>query len=278
MSCVLDHNEILAQLGILDTATDTEKNIVANAVSRAEGAVQRYLNYNPVYTTHPPRYYPQGDYSIRNSPVVWEVEGGSAVARHLSEASTDLLYVKHIPIRSITSLHIDYDGRFGTKSGAFGASTLKTIGEDFWPQYDGQDSSGNPICRDGTLRSIGRWPVEPGSVKIVYTAGYTLDELLGNDTVIDASPIYEAMIIEANRRAKEAFLQAKQFTAGGSSLGFSSGEITSERLGDYSYNRGTSSGSRGSTSDRLHGNLYGLTQQSRELLAPFINYGYQLAG
>jgi hypothetical protein len=86
------------------------------------------------------------------------------------------------------------------------------------------------------------------------------------------------MLIEAVRRTKGALINAETSTAGGTSIGFSASEIVSERLGDYSYSKGSSSGSRGSTSDRLFGNLYGLTQESRELLRDFVNYGYRIAG
>jgi len=64
------------------------------------------------------------------------------------------LQVQHIPIRSISSLYVDYDGRSGARTGSFTAETLKTQGTDYWANWDGPDSSGNSYCLDRAYGGI----------------------------------------------------------------------------------------------------------------------------
>lgn len=263
---IADISEVLLELGIFAAPSDSERAVTLTALQRANSAVKRYLHYDPEYKTHT-EYYPQGTRLSPPYSETWEVNATHAYIRRQSYGASDELYVQHIPIRSITSLHIDYDGRSGAKTGAFAAETLKVLGEDFWPNYDGVDSSGVKICRDGILRSIGLWSEEPGSVKIVYVAGYTESELHGQDEVIDASPILDCVIQEASRRARRAFTLAKS-----ARTGFVAGPFTSENLGDYSYSIDTA------LAAKLIGNDSSLTQESMDNLSSFRNLAYDLAG
>ena len=144
---------------------------------------------------------------------------------------------------------------------------MQTEGEAYWPNYDGRDSSGDEICRDGIFRSLGLWPTTPGTVRIMYTAGYTVEELHGQDAIIDARPIVDAVIEEATRRAKKVFIQRKQ-----TGVGFAAGSITSERLGDYSYTVDAAS------SAQLFGGTFDLMPASKEALGSFVNWGWGLGG
>lgn len=266
MATIVDISEVLLELGLSNSATDEERAIVATAITRAEGAVKRHLRYDPVQRTRT-EYYPHQDFRSAAREAVWEVNDTEAYLRHMAEAASTDLQVQHLPIRSITTLHIDYDARSGSRSGAFGVSTLKVEGEDFWPNYDGLDSSGNKICRDGIIRSAGSWPNVAGSVKLVSVAGYTAKELHGQDTIVDASPIMDAVIDEAVRRAKKAFVNKKH-----ARVGFAAGPITSERLGDYSVSYDSAS------ANRLFGGLYDLLPETSQTLSEFVNLGWPLAG
>jgi hypothetical protein len=258
-------------LGLGASSTDEERAVVVLAMNQAEGAVRRYLGYDPVQTERT-EYYPQSNFN-HGSQTVWEANESSAYMRSVNEAWSSELQVQHIPIRAITAmdLRIDYDGRSGTKSGAFAASTQKVEGVDFWPNYQGVDAGGYKICRDGIIRSIGLWPTEAGSVQIKYTGGYSQDEFRGQVALVDASPIWEAVLSETVRRAKSVFLTKKD-----SVRGWVSGPLQSESLGDYSYSLGGGTGNSnalfglGSASD--------LSTDTKEKLASFINYGYALGG
>ena len=263
MGKIIQDAAVLLELGISSSPTDAERAVVQQAVVKAEGSVIRFLGYNPVQASRT-EYFPQQDFRSSGGESVWEVEGNQAILRRRAGASPDELQLTHIPVRSAPAidLRIEYDGRFGAKSGAFAASTKKTEGTDFWPQYDSVDSDGKSVCSDGIIRSIGIWPTEPGSVKVVYTAGYSGDELAGSDSVLDASPIMDAVVEEALRRAKKVLALWTKNTR----LGHAAGTITSESLGEYSYSLNAG------MLDKLMGSG-SLTADSKEKLQSYVNWG-----
>lgn len=263
--------EVLEQLGLsTQTATSTESAVADWAVKSATGAIVSHLRYDPVQAVRT-EYYPRQELSFGSRAAVWEVNENQAYSRYLADASTEDLQVAGIPIReknaagaNAIQLFVDYDGRAGTRSGSFASSTQYTEGVDFWPNYDGVDSAGNRVCVDGVIKSEGRWPAIPGSVKIVYLSGYTTAELAGTDSVIDASPIREVALSETIRRIHKRFSQMKKRT------GFGVGALTSENLGDYSYS------ADGASLAELTGSKASLLQESVMLLQPFVNMGAML--
>jgi hypothetical protein len=269
MGSIVDASEIELLLGLAGTITEQERAVCQWAIGRAESAVKRFLKYDPVRRSRT-EYYPQEDVPQAGREGVWEASDTEAYVRRLSEASTDVLLVRHIPIRSSPAieLRIDYDGRSGTRAGSFGAGTVQTEGTDFWPNYDGLDADGNQICRDGMVNSEGLWPTIAGTVQIVYSGGYTQAELHGQDAVVDAGSIGEAVQDEAVRRVKKVFLTMKRTT------GFVAGPFSSENLGDYSYSIGLSSG----VLDKMYGDSNDLMPSSREKLSDFVNIGWVVGG
>ncbi len=265
MGRIVDISEVLLQLGLSDSATEEERAIAGTATKRAESAVRTYIGYDPVQEERT-EFYPQRDYSRSRSQFVWEVSDTQAYRRSLSEAATDELILRHIPVRSTPEidLRIDYDGRAGTRAGSFAIETLKVEGSDFWPNYDGQDDAGNSICRDGLFRSFGLWPTEAGSVRVTYTGGYTDAELHGDDTLVDAGDIVDAVIEEAVKRTKKGFVMAKQGIAG-----FVAGVIISENLGDYRYTIDPTS------ARMLFGGTNSLLGSTKEMLEKFVHFGLQ---
>ena len=230
---IADISEVLLQMGLAASVTETERAIAQEAIRVATAAVKRFLRYDPVQATHT-EFYPQNDFRVGARVGVWEADENTAYYRELSGFVTNELQVKHLPIRSITSLKVDYDGRSATRAGSFGSGTIQTEGSDFWCNYDMEDSSGNKVCKDGIIRSHGRWPDVAGSVKIVYVAGYSDAELHGQDSVIDASAILEAVIDEAVRRVLKVYSRQKRRASG------FAGPFSSESLGAYSYSQDTS--------------------------------------
>lgn len=259
MGKIIGDEAVLLELGLSSSPTDEERAIVQQAVVKAEGAVMKFLGYDPSQQSRT-EFYPQMNFDLVGGQSVWEANDTEAYERRVSSSSTDELQLKHVPIRSSPAidLRIEYDGRFGTKAGAFAASCLKVEGVDFWAQYDSLDSAGNKICNDGILRSIGLWPSEPGAVKIVYTAGYSNAELEGQDSIVDASPIMDAIVEEALRRAKKVLTMWRK----NSRSGHIAGTVTSETLGEYSYSIS------GSVMDKLLSSG-SLSLESREKLQPF---------
>ena len=267
MSLIVDISEVLLVLGLSESVTEEERAIVQASIVSASGAVQRHLKYDPVQKVHT-EFYPSMDFSLRSRNAVWEVDNNQAFQRRIAEAASDELQVQHIPVRETDEdgnnpieVRIDFDARSGTKTNAFANETIKVQGTDYWPNYDTVDSNSISVCRDGIIRSFGRWPSVAGSVKIVYVAGYTRTELHGQDSVIDASPIMDSVVDEAVRRVQKAYSRRKK-----SGVGFT-GPFESERLGDYSYKLNTK------TMETLIGGNWDLLPETIMKLNDFIHYG-----
>ena len=269
MGKIVDVSEALLVLGLSGSVTEEERAIVNDAIMKAEGAVKRYLHYDPVQALRT-EYYPRADYGPQSDEGVWEIAGDQAYLRRPATGAGDELQVLRIPIRSSPAidLRIDYDGRSGAGASAFPLTSLKVEGVDFWPNYDSVDSDDNRMCRDGIIRSFGAWPTTPGSVRIIYTAGYTAEELHGQDSVVDAAPIVDAVIDETVRRVKKTYALMKQTS------GWVPGQIKSERLGDYAYTLGDGGG--GGAAASLTGSTMDLMPETKEKLQEYTLYGFAM--
>jgi len=272
MAKIADISDVLLMLGLSSGPTEEQRALAQFSINAAEAAVARYLKYHPALAQRT-EFYPNMEKSTSSREGVWETNDQEAFIRQLSEAATSELQVSNIPIRASDELganpidlRIDYDGRAGTRSGAFAVETKKVEGVDFWPNYNAIDANGYSVCMDGLVRSEGRWPTTAGAVKIVYMAGYTQDEFRGNGGNIDAYPIYEAVVDESVRRVKKILTRAFRYGAG---LGV--GPLTSENLGDYSYSADTA------TLQKLVGTDADLLQETQIKLQEFVNWGAALA-
>jgi len=272
MAAIIDISEALLKLGLSSTVTDEERAIVNTAIVSATGAIRRYLRYDPTTGTRT-EFYPQYDSSVNSRDLAWEISGGRAVMSTSQNASRRELQLRGLPIRSVTSVYETEDARAGTASGAFGAEDLLTVGDDYWPAYDGVDSSGVSFSRSGILHSLSGWATTPGSIKVVYVSGYSNAELRGQDASLDASPIWEATMDEVVRRVLKDFEVRKK----SGQVGWTAGQIQSENLGDYSYTLGGTSGS-GSAGDRRTGGVYDLLPETTQKLSEFVNFGIAMGG
>jgi hypothetical protein len=261
MSALVDISEVLLELGLSSSATDEERAVTANAIRFAEGAVRRYLHYDPLYGTRT-EFYPQLEVAGQADFSVWEVSESTAYQRQIPAVAARELQLRSLPVRSITALYVDHNARSGSNVNAFANETLQVEGSGYWANYDRLDSSGNKICLDGILRSDGLWPVSAGTIKVVYVSGYTAAELHGQDTALDALPILESVIMESTRRVRRMFSLSKKTGAG-----FIPGIMSSENLGDYSYSIDTSI-----AKDLLMGG--DLLAETQEKLSSFVNYGF----
>lgn len=266
---IVQLSDLYAELGATSPSS-SEISIIQSALLQAEGAVISHLGYYPVISQRI-EFYPQTNYAGRREGV-WEANQNSAYFREISGSQSDELQLIGLPLRASNSsgtqeieIRVDYDGRNGAREGSFGSTTIKQSGVDYFPNYTVVDSSGVSICVDGIVRSFGLWPSLAGSVKVTYLAGYTANELLGNDTLLDASPIRESVIDEATRRVLKKFSRRKR------SAGWV-GPLTSESLGDYSY----------SVDSAVNGKLIGtestLLAETVLKLEPFVNLGIRISG
>ena len=265
MGTIVDPSEVWLELGLSASITEEERAVVEQSIMKAEGAIKRYLRYDPVQRRRT-EYYPLVERFDGNLPSVWEVTGGVAYARSLATGASSELQLTHLFVRSAPAMEvrIDYNGRAGTVAGSFADETIQVEGTDFWMNYEQLDEDGNRVCLDGILRSGGLWPDSPGSVLVVYTAGLTAEELRGRNAggnVIDASPIWAAALEESKRRVEQIMVRKK------SVFGWAAGPKSSESLGDYSYSIDSS------LAKELYGNKAELTDETMQMLSSFRHMG-----
>jgi hypothetical protein len=270
MAGIVDISELLLEVGLGSSATNEERALANSAITKAQGAIIRHLGYNPAYGTRTEILGRRHRSGLRE--VTEDIAGDRAVLVDDTNYGV-ALQLRHLPVRSITHLYVDYNAKNGAAvGGAFGADTEMESGTDFWFNAESVDSSGDYVCMDGLVWSSGAWAAEPGTIKIVYVAGYTASELHGQDSVIDASPIWDACLDEAVRRLVKSFTVRKHSRAG-----WTSGTIASESLGDYSVSfAGTSGG--GSAGDRRTGGTMDLLPETIQKLSEFVNWGVRLSG
>ena len=269
----VDISEALLRVGLSGAVTNEERAVVHHAIRGACGAVRRFLGYDPAHGTKT-EFLPLMDGSRRAGNLDWELSGNRAVLTEQNFTGRRELQLRHLPVRSITNIWQNESGRSG-QGGAepYGDDDLLVSGEDYWIGFDGVDAAGNSFSRAGLVHGLSSWPTVPGSIKATYVSGYTAAELRGEDPALDASPLLYATLEEIARRALRDFEVRKK--AG--SIGWTPGQVTSERLGDYSYTLGGTSGG-GTAGDRRTGGVYDLLPESKEALRDFMNYGAFLGG
>lgn len=257
MGNIVDISEVLLDAGLSSSSTETERAMANAAIDRAEAAVRRFLGYDPVQRQRT-EYYPQFDPLAGEREYIWEASSTHAYLRESTETGSAELLVRHLPIRSIASVHVDQNREFG-------ASTAWTINQDYWLDAERLDDDGQKM---GTVvRSAGTWPSSAGTVKLVYTSGYSAAEFHGRKDLVDATPILEAVVDEAVRRMLKVISRGKK-----SGAGWTGGPLTSESLGDYSYSTDAS------VLQKLVGSSADLMMETHAKLQPFVNYGYAVGG
>lgn len=157
-----DINEMKGQLGIALTNNFENKGINF-WIEYASGIIEEYIA--------------RGDLSRQERT---EYKDGN---------NQEFLVMDHRPIYSITNIWESQSGNFGFTSGSFSDETLLVSGSDYALKIDQPDGS----SRCGMIVKINnRWLSKPtrfrgylstslqpnrGSIKVVYDAGYTIDNL-----------------------------------------------------------------------------------------------------
>ncbi len=235
-----------------------DANLLAQVQPAAESAVRRFLGYNPARATHTELYprHVQPPGSGRGG--VWDLTPGGLVQfGSFGSHGDERLQLKHLPVRTITTIHEDTDARAGSVAGSFAAATLLTEGDDYYLDTDEAGTS-----RSGIVYRVGSWPLTPMTVQVVYVAGFTAAEFAGTDDSVDAQVIKATIILEAVRRFNT--LKALGTKTG---AGYTGGPLSGEKLGDYSYSVDTA------TAKALTGMQWGLSLQSQQDLESFRHYG-----
>lgn len=247
---IINRADILTYLNLTSTSDNQQLATIELLHRQVESAVKRYLGYDPTEVTDLVEYYPIIGRPDNRMPTgsFGQVGVGTAVV-----SGPEVIELATLPVRSITEVRVDRFGNFGQYSGGFGTDTIQTAGEDYMLDIDLQgvySMSGHLRRRPGY-----RWPVEAGSVKVTYSAGFTEDELRGDATNrVDASSI----MLAVQTSVAFFFNKSAQLASG------IVGALESERLGDYNYKVN-------SDSVKIDKSLRasGLTAEAAELLRPY---------
>ena len=105
-------------------------------------------------------------------------------------------------------------GYAGQSTDAFPASSLLTLGEDYYLDVEGNAS----VSYTGILWRNGSWPTEPRSIKVTYTGGHSAPELNGRNGAIKMATMLTFM---------RAFRQFDK-------LATNEGSVASRKIGRYS--------------------------------------------
>lgn len=219
MPNIVSNAELLVALLKTSSITAEHQALITLFHSLAEDAIKGHLKYDPTYQQHTELY-----------PVQTYRQAGTR------------LQLKHIPVRKVSEVIIDFNGYGGQAPNAFtsanGAETW-VGGRDYFVKFGvlpatinqaNGTSDGDGFCKNGILQGISRqWPCQPGSVKVTYTAGYTAQELAGHGSYHTAGTIKKAALDTLIANFKELTTQAKSIKGG------KAGNVQSERFGDYSY-------------------------------------------
>jgi hypothetical protein len=261
---ILTAAEARIALGLHSSITDQDRSLIEMLLPLAQGIVvndpRGGLHYSPEQEDYV-KFYPRAENAVGGfGGVVWDTNQAGTKAYATSLGRNLYLQLADLPVRSISEIRVDYEGGFGQIADTFGDSTIQVAGDDYYQELSGPglNMTGHVISRVG-------WPVEPGTVKVSYTAGYSALELAGRaGNGVDASPIKHATLLTLIKAFRTIKANQKQALAG-----FTAGPITSEHLGDYSY-------SAGSSAAMLTGLEVSMPPEAALLLQPFRHYGIMM--
>ena len=269
--------EVRASLGLAPTISDAMTARLILAVAMGHASVRNHLQYEPEQRAYTNQIYPRSESgSLQTIEGVWDVD--SSRRRAVWQARNgifDYLQLENLPVREVTEVRVDPSARYGQQSGDFGTGTIWTKGEQF---YEEQESE--YLNRTGMLIAVGAWPVQTGTVRVSYRAGYSPAEFAGQAAVTntndngyittagcDASGLKQATLLESMR----AYLTFKAMSLNPLTGVHVAGPLSSERLGDYSYSLASGQAAALLTSMQIT-----ISPQAAMLLEPFMNWGIML--
>ena len=232
-----------------------------------DAAVTRILRYDPEQSSHT-EFHPRRAHTHQGTGArgQWESDGTRAfwISRYGNTRTSDVLQLRHLPIRGTVTVYEERGALAGQKSGSFASDTELTAGTNYWIDASEADGDGALLSRSGQLiRRGSSWPDELGSVKVTYTAGFTSAEFAGTgSTGVDATDI----AVACKLLMQKMYMTIKATSS--TSTGVVAGVKLSERMGDYGYSVDAS------TAKQLAGMTSNIIGEIAELLQPYVNYGW----
>lgn len=219
-------------LGMAGDITAVDRALIEFLLPQVQEAVATHLRYDPEYRERTREYYPR----VEGAGATGYVEDSNGIEAFLRPlGGTGILQLAALPVRKVTDVRVDHDGRFGQRDGSFGDDSVWTAGDDYYLDSDQDVLLPNSeelgqFSRTGHLVTSRSWPAQPGTVRVSYFAGYSQDELNGRAASgISAAGIKKAALLIFQKSFSAAKLRQKN-----SRVGFKAG-VVSESMGSYSY-------------------------------------------
>jgi hypothetical protein len=260
---ILTAAECRIALGLTGTISDLDRGLIEMLLPLVNGAIindpTHGLMYDPEERSARVEFYPRLDAAVQSAnDGSWDTNLAGTKAFFQPHGRNEILQLKHLPVREINEIKVDFQGGFGQIADTFGNDTAWTAGEDYYQDIDDDSNlnlTGHVFSRTG-------WPVGPGSIKVTYKSGYTENELRGRATTANASGIFHAALLTLVKAFRTIKANAKQ-----NRVGFAAGPLASERMGDYSYSIDSSA------AKAMTGMEVSVPSEAGALLASFRHYG-----
>jgi len=117
----------------------------------------------------------------------FELIGDTVYSTQHTQHYGQVLQLNNGFVRSVSNVYEDASAYFGQRSGDFPASSELTSGTDFYMELDNAG-----ISKSGRLIRVSRgWSTKPGTIKVVYTAGFAASELDGEYSFVKMALLEE---------------------------------------------------------------------------------------
>lgn len=215
------------------SASAVDQALMSMLQPMAENLIADYLGYQPVQAEYTEILPDTNTFPLAENDLGWPVDVINDQIAFAYPGASPVLQLSVIPVRSVTALYADWAALGGQGPSDFAPDTLQTLGTDYFIDYDtavSTPAATNGVSWTGLLRRwYGNWPGRARTIKVTYTAGFSIDELDGKTRVpLSQQPLTIKMA--AIEICVAAFKQAKVWGASAGAMG----PVTSETLGDYS--------------------------------------------
>lgn len=168
---IVEPEEVRLTLGVASSGEDAAA--LERVHRRVERLVKDFVGYDVEQATKveilPPADVTAGLYD----PLV----GYGAAGADLY--GSEILHLRHWPVRSITSVAYDPSGQFAGGQSTYDATSYRL------------EISSPGLSTSGRLVNLGGWPLEPGTLKVTYVAGWSADELG------DVASVFQTAVLQA---------------------------------------------------------------------------------
>jgi hypothetical protein len=213
---IVNLSQILGSVGKdLSTATKAEKQIAVLIHAPCEARVKQFIKCDPTFHRID-AHFP------------------GVEVRNLREK----LVLRNPPVRNVVSVYYNPSTPYSVSNDTNAGDVELVENTDFAVSWTSQDatSGGLRLSNSAMLIRLGSlWYSEPGCVRVVYDAGYEVDEFLGyGGAGTERAAVIQSATLRYCSMAFTNFINQRG-TTNAIGLTLPAGSLTSEKFQDYSY-------------------------------------------